>query len=90
MNNVLVRGLSPHVYQRIQSMAKEENLSMNQMFLRLIASSVEKSEAEKEKDERQKEAFRRIREIREEIYQKYGLQDDSTKIIRKFRDSRNQ
>lgn len=61
MSDVLIRGISPLIYQRIQRFAKEENLSINQMFLRLITSAVEESEV-------LKKAFRRIRGIQEENF----------------------
>jgi hypothetical protein len=88
MSNVLVRGLPEKVHNRIQKLADEENLSVNQMLVQLIVSAVNGSEKEKQRDEREREAFRRLNEIREEIYRKHGLLDDSAKLIREDRDSR--
>ncbi len=88
MSNLLIRGLPPKVHQKIQRLAIVENLSVNQEVIRLIAMALEQAEKDREIEERRAEAFRRIREIREENYQKYGLSEDSTKLIRKDRDSR--
>lgn len=90
MGNVLVRGLPPRVHKEIQRFASAENLSTNQVLIRLITMAIEQMEREKEKREREEEAFRRIKGMREAIYRKRGLLDDSAKIIREFRDNRNQ
>lgn len=90
MSDVLVRGLQPMLYRKIQKMAEKENLSTNQMLLRFIRDAVDKGESEKEKKERQQEALRRIKEIREENFRQFGMSDDSAKMIREMRDSRNQ
>jgi flagellar biosynthesis component FlhA len=90
MGNMLVRGLPERIRRRLESFAESQNLSLNQTLLRLIEAGLQKEETEKEKEERRKEAFRRIRELREEIYRKYGFQEDSAKIIRELRDERAQ
>jgi hypothetical protein len=88
MSNVLVRGLPEKVRIRIQKMADGENLSVNQMLIQLIVTAINISEKQKRRDEREQEAFRRLDEFREEMYRKYGMFDDSAKLIREDRDSR--
>lgn len=44
--------------------------------------------SKKERERRQKEAFKRIDKVRKELHEKYGKFDDSTKLIREDRDSR--
>ena len=88
MSNLLVRGISPIVYRKIQKMAQKENLSMNQAIIRLIASGLEGVETEEEREKQLRETFRRLKEIREANFRKYGRSEDSTKLIREDRDSR--
>ena len=88
MGDVLIRGLSSRVRSRIQKLAKSENLSVNQVFLKLISLSVERLEKEEEEEERRKEAFHRVAELREELHRKYGKFEDSAKLIREDRDNR--
>ncbi len=88
MSNLLIRGLPPRVHQKIQKLAVVENLSVNQEVIRLISMALEQAETEKEREARRRDAFQRIREIREENYRIYGLSEDSTKLIREDRDSR--
>ena len=89
MADILIRGVPPRMRREIQRKAESRNLSVNQLLLHMIKTTLEQEENEKEKKARQKEAFRRLNELREEIHRKYGLSDDSTKIIREFRDRRN-
>ncbi len=88
MSDLLIRGLSPRVHQKIQKLAVSENLSVNQEVIRLIAMALEQAEKNRDIEERRAEAFRRIHEIREENFRKFGLSEDSTKLIREDRDSR--
>ena len=88
MSNVLVRGIPEKVRRRIDKMARQENLSSNQLMVRLITQAIEKADLEREEEERRSEAFRGIERLREKIYKKYGKQEDSTKIIRQMRDER--
>ncbi len=88
MSDILVRGLPTRVHQKIQRLARRQNLSLNQAVLQLIATALEKAEKEKEEKERRKGAFGRLMKLREELYRKYGEFDDSTKLIREDRDSR--
>lgn len=85
MANILLRGIPKTLHKEIEEIAHSENLSMNQLLLRLISEGLKT----KEKREREKEAFYRLNQIREELHEKYGLSEDSTKIIREFRDHRN-
>ena len=90
MSNVLVRGLPRIVHNRIQQFANSENQSVNQVLVWLITDAVKQMEKKKDEETWRAEAFQRLQEIREEIHRKHGLLDDSTKIIRHFRDTRNQ
>ena len=75
MNTMLVRGIPPKIRREIQQMADAENLSVNQLLIRMIKEAVEASKKQKG-----------IEELREQIYRKYGLHEDSTKLIREDRD----
>lgn len=88
MGDLLLRGLSSQVKREIKKMAIQEQLSMNQATLQLILWALKKKTEEEEQRKEQGAVMERIRELREEIYKKYGMMDDSTKIIRKMRDSR--
>ncbi|HXV27923.1 MAG TPA: hypothetical protein VD913_03065, partial [bacterium] len=88
MSNLLIRGLQPRIRREIQKLAEAENLSINQEVLRLIAWALEQAEKQRVMEEERAEAFRRIREIREANFRKYGVTEDSTKLIREDRDSR--
>ena len=93
MCDMLIRGVPETVRRQIRRAAEKKNTSVNQILLNVIKTTFEKrqkaKETEKEKDELEKAAFRRLEELRERLYQKYGLQEDSTKLIRHFRDTRN-
>lgn len=86
MSDVLVRGLTPRVHKQIQQFAESQNLSVNQVLVQFIREAVEEMEKRRKKEKGGQEAFRRIREIREEIHQKYGPFEDSTRWIREDRE----
>lgn len=88
MGNMLIRGIPPRVHREIQRLAEEENLSVNLFLVQRLIEMVKKNGAEKAEEERRKEVFHRIEEMREKMRRKYGKQEDSTKIIRELRDSR--
>ncbi len=88
MSNILIRGLPPRLHKEIQRLAKEENLSVNQMLVRLIQEAVKQAEERREKVKRREQVFDRVMKLREEIYRTYGSFDDSTRLIREDRDSR--
>lgn len=87
MSDFLVRHFPRGVEGRVRQYASRENLSRNQFFLQLVQKGLEQMETEKERKERQREAFRCIRELREEIYRKYGRFEDSSHWIREDRES---
>ena len=89
MDNALIRGISKRNRLQIQKFAKLQNLSVNQVFLRVIDVGLEHLDEEMNKAEHRKQAFRRLRELREELRRKYGKQEDSTKLIRQMRDERS-
>ena len=89
IKSMIIRGLPPKTRFKIQRMARSENLSMNQMIVRLLLQAVAHSEREKDEKAIRSEAFRRLDEFRERRYRKYGKMEDSTKIIREFRDNRS-
>jgi len=85
MSDLLIRGLPQSIHREIRELAKEQELSINQLLIRLIRQAIDYAEMKKDRKERQEKAFQRINEIREEIHKKHGLLDDSTKIIRERR-----
>ena len=89
MCDILVRGVSERVRTRIQKIANSKNLSMNQILLQTINGLAEEGDKEKEELQRHREAMKRLKELREKMYKKYGMSTDSTQIIREARDSRN-
>lgn len=88
MSNLLLRGLSGKEHARLRHQAYSQNLSVNQYMLKLIRSTLNRPDKDQEKEARHAEAFRRLDEMRERLHRKYGLMDDSTKLIREDRDSR--
>ena len=86
--NILVRGLSRKMHAKIQKLAKEEDLSVNQEVMRMLNIAIEKKEIQSMKRKKNSEAFKRLMELREELYKKYGMFEDSTHLIREDRDSR--
>lgn len=87
MSDILLRGLRENIHQWLREYARRENYSVNQLFFRLIKSELGEKGKEIEKFKKRTEAFRRINERREELYQKYGLFEDSTPLIREDRES---
>lgn len=90
MSDILIRGVPQRIHQEIQKKAASQNLSVNQLLIQIIKADLERGESEREKGVRRSEAFHRIEKLREEILRQYGPQEDSTKIIREFRDKRNE
>jgi len=89
MKNFLIRGISIRLYQKVQKFSRERNLSANQLLLDIIDREIERMEGNVDEEKQRAEAFRRLREIREELSRKYGKQEDSTKLIREMRDERS-
>ena len=88
MESMIIRGLPPKARFKIQRMARSENLSINQLVIRLLVGAIQQSEKEEEKGDGRTEAFRRLEEFREKMKKKYGRQEESWKLIREDRDSR--
>lgn len=88
MSDILIRGIPSRVHHEIQRLAEMENLSLNQFLVRQLVVMVKRNGEKEAEEERRKDVFRRIDELREELYRKYGRFDDSTKLIREDRDSR--
>ena len=88
MSDILIRGIPQNVRNRIQHYADLQNLSVNQYVLLALKRDIEQRERDKEKEKRRRETFKRIDEIREAIYKRHGLLDDSTKLIREDRNNR--
>lgn len=88
MSDVLIRGIPPRVHRQIQRLAEADNLSLNQYLVRQLVEMVKKNGEEEAEEERRKDVFQRIEELRERLYRKYGKMEDSTKLIREDRDSR--
>jgi hypothetical protein len=90
MCNIIVRGISERVRSKIQRIASVKNLSMNQILVQVINQLADEEGKEKEELQRHREAVKRLKELREKTYKKYGLSTDSTQIIRESRDARNE
>lgn len=88
MKNLLIRGVAKKIHVWVWHMSAVEQYSVNRYYSRLLDRLIESEENQKGERERIQEAFRRIDEIREEIYRKYGTLEDSTPLIREDRDSR--
>lgn len=88
MSDLLIRGLSPRTKKEMEEIAKEEDLSLNQLAVRLLREAINQKREKEEEEERHREAFRRLGELRERIRKKYGKFDESWKLIREDRDSR--
>lgn len=88
MSDMLIRGLPPTARRSIEEIAHEENLSLNQIVIRLIQEAIEQKRKAEEDEEQREKVFRRLDAIRERLHRKYGTFDDSTKLIREDRDSR--
>jgi len=89
MRNVLVRGLPEEVHRQFEKIAESQNLSVNQLMVRLLIEGMKRSKAEEEKRKEWGEAIQRLKEIREENYRKYGKQEESWKLIREAREERS-
>ena len=87
MSAILIRGLSPSIRSRIQRLASDENLSINQAVIQLLKSALTQLEKNWEENRERKDVFDRIEKLRAELHEKYGKFDDSTKLIREDRDS---
>jgi hypothetical protein len=87
MSNVLIRGLSPHLYRDIQKYADSEDLSINQVMLRLIRERMNQIYEKQEEKIQNGDVFQRIRELREKIARRNRgkRMEDSVKIIRRMR-----
>jgi len=88
MSDLLIRGLSPRTKKEMEEMAREEDLSLNQLAVRLLRQAIDQQNEKEEEEQRHREAFRRLEELRQRIQKKYGKFDESWKLIREDRDSR--
>ena len=89
MSDVLVRGLPRAVHVKIQKLAASENLSVNQVLIRLIDEGLKNKKKDETEEAEHAFLFRQIRELREEMHHQYGKQEDSAKIIRELQNKRN-
>ncbi len=88
MSDILIRGVSKRVHERVQKIAKLQNVSVNQVLIQLITKAIEERKDREEAEKERTEIFERARRLRDKIRKKYGTFDDSTKLIREDRDSR--
>ena len=88
MSAMLIRGISPIMRKQIQKLASKENQSINQMIIQFIKNELERKKRQEEIEQSRKQAFQDLRKLREEHFKQFGKLDDSTKIIRHFRDTR--
>ncbi len=87
MSNFLVRGVSERVTTKVRRAARLKNLSVNHILVKYINEGAEREEKEKEALQRHAEASKELRQMRKEMYKKYGMMEDSWKLIREDRDS---
>lgn len=87
MSNIIIRGLSKRIHQRLQKLARSQNRSVNQTLLEILQTEIDRMEGRVNEEERRAQVFERVKKLREEIRRKYGKQEDSTKLIREDRDS---
>ncbi len=88
MSDVLVRGIPKRIHDKVQKLAKSQNLSINQALIRLLIAALEHAEEGTGEEKRRVQVFRRLARIRARLHRKYGSFGDSTKLIREDRNSR--
>lgn len=88
MSDVLVRGIPKHIHDRVQKLAKSQNLSINQALIRLLIAALEHMEESTGEEKRRAQALKRLERIRARLHRKYACFDDSAKLIREDRDNR--
>jgi plasmid stability protein len=86
--NILIRNFPEKIHRKIKSRALANKRSFNQEILSFYLDHLGCLENNEERKQKHEEAFRRLDELREKIRKKYGRTEDSTKIIRHFRDTR--
>ena len=88
MKDVLVRGLPAKIHERLQNLAKAENLSLNQALLKLIIAALEEIDSKREAERERAEAYSRLLALRAKIKAEHpGTFEDSWKLIRKDREN---
>ncbi len=87
MSDILIRGLPPSTKREMEKVAREENLSVNQVAIRLLRQALAEGRKAEDEEKRRGDWFRRLNEFREELHRKYGKFDDSTKLIREDRET---
>ena len=86
MSNFLIRGIPPRLQRQMQQWADKENLSVNQLFIRLVREAIGSRKKMEEEEKAKEDVFQRIKELRERIYKRNGKMEDSAKLIREDRD----
>lgn len=87
MGDILIRGISFKLKQALKRLAQQRDVSMNQMLVNILRQEIDRQDKSIDEETRRKEACRRLGEFREKMIQKYGIQHNSTKVIREFRDN---
>lgn len=88
MSQVLIRRVPRFAYAQLQRISRLQDLSRNQLLVRLMIATIKNNLQNKDDRERHSENFRKLLELRREIYEAHGRFDDSTALIREDRDSR--
>ncbi len=80
-------NISEKTYKTLQQQAEKRELESVEQFLETLTEQIEREEAfEWEKElERRREVGERIREFQKRLKEKYGVQPDSTELIREDR-----
>lgn len=88
MKTFLVRKISNMAHRRIRKKSRLEHISMNQLLVRFLIQVLEIGAGGRREIENRNNPFRRLEELRERLHRKYGKMEDSTKLIREDRDTR--
>ena len=60
MSNVLVRGLPLKVHRQIQRLAEEQNLSSNQLIIKLLVQATKRANEEQEEEVTRENVFQKV------------------------------
>ena len=88
MPQLLIRDLSMNAYRKIRTLAHKENVSLSKEAARLLDESLKQREEKEMGKKEEEEAYQRLLARREEMRNKYGKHEDSSKMIREMREER--
>ena len=77
MADLLIRGFPESAKRRVERIARKRNSSVNKTIIYLLMHGLTSTRGTEQSKEDRDAAFRRVRELRDELHQKYGKQEDS-------------